>query len=104
MQMYFLQCKLCKCRFCITLVCKCDFCKRLHYVYEFEFVYVYDLKREVRYTRTADKPPAPQHFNIWEAGFFRIRRYRNGRKETLIFFIFTLDKSAGWLYILTISQ
>src|SRR5574344_2393777 len=118
--MIFIWCKylyynsLCKCRFCISLVCKCIFCiivkckcifcNRLHYVYDYVYVYVYvydyvyDLKRE-RDTRTADEPPVPQLFTFFGNGIFQNSPLSERRKKTLIFFILTLDNSAGLIYI-----
>ena len=97
--MQHLHCKLCKCRFCITLVCKCDFCKRLHYVYVYVFVFVYDLKREVRCTRTADKPPAPQHL-ILEAGIFENRALSEQAEKNFNFFLFLrlTIRRAGFIF------
>lgn len=75
-QVRFLFCKslynnsLCKCNFCIayyanayfalSLNANADFATRLHYVYDYVFVYVYDLKREsaTRARRTSRPLPS----------------------------------------------
>lgn len=45
------------------------------------------------------KPPCPN-----KTIFEQKRHYRSGEKKSLIFFIFPLDNSAGWLYIQIINR